>query len=116
MSGPASRARRSVLSVPGSNPRMLEKAQSLQVDEVFFDLEDAVAPDAKDEARRNVVAAARQGDWTGKTVGVRVNDWTTRWTHRDVVDVVSAAGDRIDVLVLPKAESPAHVTALDLLL
>jgi citrate lyase subunit beta/citryl-CoA lyase len=95
---------------------MLEKAQGLDVDEVFFDLEDAVAPDAKEEARRTVVAAAQDGSWTGKTVGVRVNDWTTRWTHRDVVEVVSAAGRRIDTLVLPKAESAHHVAALDLLL
>jgi len=95
---------------------MLEKAQGLDVDEVFFDLEDAVAPDAKESARANVVSAAREGSWTGKTVGVRVNDWTTQWTHRDVVDVVSAAGAHIDVVVLPKAESAAHVSALDLLL
>jgi citrate lyase subunit beta / citryl-CoA lyase len=95
---------------------MLEKAQGLDVDEVFFDLEDAVAPDAKENARGNVVAAARDGDWGDKTVGIRVNDWTTPWTHRDVADVISAAGDRIDVIVLPKAESAAHVTALDLLL
>ena len=95
---------------------MLEKAQGLDVDEVFFDLEDAVAADAKEIARVNVVSAALDGNWSGKTVGVRVNDWTTRWTHRDVMDVVSAAGARIDVLVLPKAESAAHVSALDLLL
>ena len=95
---------------------MLEKAQGLDVDEVFFDLEDAVALDAKESARGNVVSAAREGNWSGKTVGVRVNDWTTQWTHRDVVDVVSAVGDRIDVLVLPKAESAVHVSALDLLL
>jgi citrate lyase subunit beta/citryl-CoA lyase len=95
---------------------MLDKAQGLDVDEVFFDLEDAVASDAKESARGNVVSAARDGDWAGKTVGVRVNDWATRWTHRDVVDVISAAGERIDVIVLPKAESAAHVTALDLLL
>ena len=116
MSGPASRARRSVLSVPGSSVRMLEKAQGLAVDEVFFDLEDAVAPDAKETARSNVVTAAREGNWAGKTVGVRVNDWTTQWTHRDVVDVISAAGAHIDVIVLPKVESAAHVSALDLLL
>ena len=95
---------------------MLEKAQGLAVDEVFFDLEDAVAADAKESARDNVVAAAREGDWSGKLVGLRVNDWTTRWTHRDVIDVVGAAGDRIDSVVLPKAESAHHVTALDLLL
>jgi citrate lyase subunit beta / citryl-CoA lyase len=116
MSGSASRARRTVLSVPGSSTRMLEKAQGLDVDEVFFDLEDAVAPDAKGDARRNVVTAARSGDWAGKTVAVRVNDWTTQWTHRDVIDVISAAGAVIDTVVLPKAESAHHVAALDLLL
>src|SRR5947209_1711627 len=116
MSGSAFRARRTVLSVPGSSPRMMEKAQGLDVDEVFFDLEDAVAVDAKDDARANVIAAARDGVWAGKTVAVRVNDWTTRWTHRDVVEVISGAGARIDTVVLPKAESAHHVAALDLLL
>ena len=95
---------------------MLEKAQGLDADEVFFDLEDAVAPDAKDGARDNVVAALRDGDWSGKTIGVRVNDWTTEWTHRDVVDVVSAVGARVDTLILPKADAAHHVAALDLLL
>jgi citrate lyase subunit beta/citryl-CoA lyase len=95
---------------------MLEKAQGLAVDEVFFDLEDAVAADAKQTARDNVVAAARDGQWSGRSVGVRVNDWTTRWTHRDVIDVVGAVGDRIDTVILPKAESAHHVAALDLLL
>ena len=95
---------------------MLEKAQGLDADEVFLDLEDAVAADAKDGARANIVAALRDGDWSGKTVAVRVNDWTTPWTHRDVIDVVGAVGDRIDTLILPKADSPHHVAALDLLL
>ena len=95
---------------------MLEKAQGLDVDEVFFDLEDAVAPGAKDAARHNVVAAARDGEWSGKTVGVRVNDWSTPWTHRDVIEVIGARGSRVDTVVLPKAESAHHVAALDLLL
>jgi citrate lyase subunit beta/citryl-CoA lyase len=95
---------------------MLDKAQGLDADEVFLDLEDAVAPDVKDAARANVVAALRNGDWRAKTVAVRVNDWTTRWTYRDVVDVVTEAGERLDCLVLPKAESAHHVAALDLLL
>ena len=95
---------------------MLEKAQGLDADEVFLDLEDAVAADAKDDARRNVVAALRDGDWAGKTVAVRVNDWSTSWTHRDVIDVVSSAGARIDTLILPKADTAHHVAALDLLL
>jgi len=95
---------------------MAEKAQKLAVDEVFLDLEDAVAPDAKDSARTLVVDALRTGDWTGKTVAVRVNDWSTTWTHRDVIDIVGAVGDRVDVLVLPKVESARDVAALDLLL
>jgi citrate lyase subunit beta/citryl-CoA lyase len=95
---------------------MLDKAQGLDADEVFLDLEDAVAPEAKDTARDNVVRALREGDWSGKTVAVRVNDWTTPWTHRDVIDVVSAAGDRLDALILPKVETAHHVAAVDLLL
>ena len=95
---------------------MLEKAQGLDVDEVFLDLEDAVAAGAKHEARGAVVAALLDGTWTGKTVAVRVNDWTTPYTFRDVVDVVGAAGARIDCVILPKAESSTHVAALDLLL
>ncbi|MFI7033000.1 HpcH/HpaI aldolase/citrate lyase family protein [Microbispora rosea] len=110
------RARRSCLAVPGSNPRFLEKAQGLAADEVFLDLEDSVAPDAKDEARRNVVAALGQGDWAGKTVVVRVNDLTTRWTYRDVIEVVEGAGDRLDCLMLPKVADASHVAWLDTLL
>ncbi|MBV9293064.1 MAG: CoA ester lyase [Frankiales bacterium] len=110
------RSRRTVLAVPGSSPRMLEKAQGLDADEMFLDLEDAVAPDAKDEARGNVAVALRNGDWGDRTLAVRVNDWSTPWTHRDIVDVVTHAGDRLDCIVLPKVESAHHVAAADLLL
>ncbi|SDG92155.1 citrate lyase subunit beta / citryl-CoA lyase [Sinosporangium album] len=110
------RSRRSCLAVPGSNPRFLEKAQGLPADEVFLDLEDSVAPLAKDEARKNVAAALRGGDWTGKTRVVRVNDVTTRWAYRDVIEVVEGAGDRLDCVMLPKVQSPAQVTWLDTLL
>jgi citrate lyase subunit beta/citryl-CoA lyase len=95
---------------------MLDKAPGLDADEVFLDLEDAVAPDVKDAARANVVAALRDGAWGAKTVAVRVNDWSTAWTHRDVVEVVTQAGARLDCILLPKAESAHHVAALDLLL
>jgi citrate lyase subunit beta/citryl-CoA lyase len=110
------RARRTVLAVPGSNRRMLEKAQGLDADEVFLDLEDAVATDAKDTARQQVVAALREGAWGDRTVAVRVNDWTTPWTTRDIVDVVAQAGAHLDVLLLPKAESAHQVAATDLVL
>ncbi|WP_142261486.1 HpcH/HpaI aldolase/citrate lyase family protein [Thermopolyspora flexuosa] len=110
------RSRRSCLAVPGSNPRFLEKAQGLPADEVFLDLEDSVAPLAKEEARRNVVAALREGDWSGKVRVVRINDATTHWAYRDVIEVVERAGDRIDCLMLPKVEDVAHVAWLDTLL
>ncbi|MFF0867442.1 HpcH/HpaI aldolase/citrate lyase family protein [Nonomuraea sp. NPDC003560] len=110
------RSRRSVLSVPGSNPRFLEKAQTLPADEVFLDLEDSVAPLAKDEARKNVVTALRAGDWTGRTRAVRVNDLTTMWTYRDVIEVVEGAGEFLDCLILPKVQDPTEVVWLDTLL
>ncbi|WP_067178801.1 HpcH/HpaI aldolase/citrate lyase family protein [Microtetraspora niveoalba] len=110
------RARRSCLAVPASNPRFIEKAQGLAADEVFLDLEDAVAPAAKEQARANAVAALRDGDWSGKTIVVRINDVTTPWAYRDVVDVVEGAGDRLDCLLLPKVEDASHVVWLDMLL
>jgi citrate lyase subunit beta / citryl-CoA lyase len=110
------RPRRSCLAVPGSNPRFLEKAQILPADEVFLDLEDACAPLVKDKARRAVVDALNQGDWEGKTVAVRVNDWSTHWTYRDVITVVEGAGGQLDCIILPKVADAGQVTALDLLL
>jgi citrate lyase subunit beta/citryl-CoA lyase len=104
------RARRTCLSVPGSSAKMLAKAPGLPADEVFLDLEDSVAPDAKDEARAAVAAALRAGDWRGKTVGVRVNAVGTTWCYRDIIDVVTAAGQHLDCLLVPKAESAADVT------
>ncbi|MEV0229876.1 CoA ester lyase [Nonomuraea sp. NPDC050786] len=110
------RSRRSVLAVPGSNPRFLEKAQTLPVDEVFLDLEDSVAPMAKEEARTNIVTALREGDWTGKTRVVRVNDLTTQWTYRDVIEVVEGAGQFLDCVMLPKVQDATQVVWLDTLL
>lgn len=110
------RARRSCLAVPGSSPRFLEKAQSLPADQVFLDLEDACAPAAKEDARHAVVRALNEGDWGERTTVVRVNDWTTHWTYRDVITVVEGAGARLDCLMLPKVQDAGQVTALDLLL
>ncbi|NBE95973.1 CoA ester lyase [Nonomuraea sp. KC401] len=110
------RSRRSVLAVPGSNPRFLDKAQTLPVDEVFLDLEDSVAPAAKQEARKNIVTALREGDWSGKTRVVRVNDLTTQWAYRDVIEVVEGAGEFVDCLMLPKVQESTDVVWLDTLL
>src|ERR1700712_3366190 len=92
------RPRRTILSVPGSSAKMIEKAKSLPADEVFLDLEDAVAPDAKAEARAQVAAALAGSGWAGQLRGVRVNDWTTPWTHSDTIEVVSTAGESVDVI------------------
>ena len=110
------RSRRSCLAVPGSSPKMLDKAQGLPTDQVFLDLEDSVAPLAKVEARKNVVAALNDGEWAGKTRVVRVNDWTTTWTYADVIEIVEGAGAQLDCLMLPKVQTAEHIVALDLLL
>ncbi|WP_454791409.1 HpcH/HpaI aldolase/citrate lyase family protein [Mycolicibacterium lutetiense] len=113
------RPRRTCLSVPGSSLKMIEKARSLPADEVFLDLEDAVAPEAKASARTQVAAALADDGWAGQLRGVRVNDWTTPWTYADVIEVVStvaSVGASIDLIVLPKVTEVAHVQALDLLL
>ncbi|MCT2593410.1 CoA ester lyase [Streptomyces sp. N2-109] len=110
------RPRRSCLAVPGSNPRFLEKAQGLPADQVFLDLEDACAPLAKEGARHTIVEALNEGDWGGKTRVVRVNDWTTHWTYRDVITVVEGAGQNLDCVMLPKVQDAQQVHALDLLL
>jgi citrate lyase subunit beta / citryl-CoA lyase len=102
--------------VPGSNPRFLEKAQGLAADEVFLDLEDAVAPLAKQDARHLIVDALNTGDWGSKIRAVRVNDWTTQWTYRDVITVVEGAGVNLDCLMLPKVADAEQVRALDLLI
>ena len=110
------RPRRSCLAVPGSNPRFLEKAKSLPADQVFLDLEDAVAPLAKPAARKNIVAALNEGGWGNRIRVVRVNDVTTHWTYRDVIEVVEGAGANLDCIMLPKVQNAAHVQWLDLLL
>jgi citrate lyase subunit beta/citryl-CoA lyase len=110
------RPRRTILSVPGSSAKMIEKAMTLAADEVFLDLEDAVAPDAKAEARTQVAMALADTGWAGQLRGVRVNDWTTPWTYADTIEVVSTAGASLEVIVLPKVTDLAHIHALDLLL
>ena len=110
------RPRRSCLAVPGSSPRFLEKAKSLAADQVFLDLEDAVAPLVKPAARKNIVAALNEGGWGDRIRVVRVNDITTHWTYRDVIEVVEGAGANLDCIMLPKTQNAAQVQWLDLLL
>ncbi|MGW5573118.1 HpcH/HpaI aldolase/citrate lyase family protein [Nocardia thailandica] len=112
----SAQSRRSVLAVPGSNPKMIAKAKGLPVDEVFLDLEDAVAPAAKAAARATVVAALHEPGWGGQLRVVRVNDWSTPWTYADVITVVEGAGAALDGILLPKVTDAGQVRALDLLL
>jgi citrate lyase subunit beta/citryl-CoA lyase len=95
---------------------MIDKAKGLAADQVFLDLEDACAPLAKPGARKNIVAALNEGGWGDKIRVVRVNDLTTHWTYRDVVEVVEGAGDNLDCIMLPKVQSGAQVQWLDMTL
>ena len=110
------RPRRSCLSVPASSERFIAKARDLPADQVFLDLEDAVAPSAKDTARANAVTALTTGSWRAGIRAVRVNDATTPWAYQDVVALVEGAGAALDVIVLPKVTDPGHIIWLDLLL
>jgi citrate lyase subunit beta/citryl-CoA lyase len=110
------RPRRSNLAVPGSSVKMLEKAKGLAADQVFMDLEDAVAPMAKADARKNIVAALNEGGYENKIRAVRVNDWTTEWTFTDVLEIVGGAGANLDCIMLPKVQTAEQIVALDLLL
>ena len=96
------RPRRSVLYLPGSNPRALEKARTLPADGLILDLEDAVAPDAKDAARERVCAAVRAGGYGAREVVIRVNGLMTPWGHADLVAAAEAGADAV---LIPKVES-----------
>ena len=107
------RARRSCLSVPGSSPKMLGKAPGLPADQVFMDLEDSVAPLAKEEARGNVIDALKNNDWGDKTVVVRINSIDTQWAADDLKTVVEAAGQYIDCIMVPKVQHAHEVMFVD---
>ena len=110
------RPHRSELAVPGTNGRAMAKAPGLGADVVFLDLEDAVAPDDKQAARANVIEALLGQDWTRCAVSVRVNGLDTHWCYRDVVDVVEAAGDVLDTVLVPKVGSASDVAFVGTLL
>jgi malyl-CoA/(S)-citramalyl-CoA lyase len=109
------RLNRSELAVPGSRPELFEKAAKSAVDVLFLDLEDAVAPDDKERARRNIVQALNEIDFGKKTVSVRINGLDTHYMYRDVVDVIEQGGDRLDLIMIPKVGTAADVYAVDML-
>ena len=112
------RLHRSELAVPGSRPELFEKAAASRADYVFLDLEDAVAPNDKEAARRNVIEALGDIDWRGanKTVSVRINGLDTHYMYRDLIDVVEQAGARLDTILIPKVGMPGDVYTVDALL
>jgi malyl-CoA/(S)-citramalyl-CoA lyase len=109
------RLNRSELAVPGSQPQLFEKAARSAADIVFLDLEDAVAPDDKVQARKNVIAAVGDLDWGQKTLSVRINGLDTHFMYRDVVDLLEQASERLDLIMIPKVGTAADVYALDML-
>ena len=109
-----SRLHRSELAVPGSNTALFEKASKSPADIVFLDVEDAVAPDEKAQARKNIIQALNEIDWGWKTMMMRINGLDTHYMYRDVVDVVEAC-PRLDMILIPKVGVAADVYAVDML-
>jgi len=109
------RLHRSELAVPGSQPKFFEKAAQSDADVVFLDLEDAVAPDDKPQARKNIIEALNDIDWGNKTMTVRINGLDTHFMYRDVVDVVEQAGARLDLIMIPKCGTAGDIYAVDMM-
>lgn len=109
------RLNRSELAVPGSAPELFAKAADSEADVIFLDLEDAVAPDEKNDARSNIIETLNQPLWKNKTLSVRINGLDTHYMYRDVVDVVEQAGERLDLIMIPKVGTAADVYAVDMM-
>ncbi len=109
------RVQRCELAVPGSNPGMFEKAMKSGVDFIFLDLEDAVAPDDKLQARKNIIEAINDLDWEGHgvTISVRINGLDTQYMVRDVVDLLEQCGDKLKTILIPKVGVYADVYMVD---
>jgi malyl-CoA/(S)-citramalyl-CoA lyase len=109
------RLNRSELAVPGSNVQMIEKAAKSSADVVFLDMEDAVAPSDKEQARKNIIEALNDIDWGKKTMSIRINGLDTHYMYRDIVDVVEQAGSRLDLIMIPKVGTASDVYAIDMM-
>ena len=109
------RLNRSELAVPGSNPGLFVKAAKSNVDVIFLDLEDAVAPDEKEQARKNIIEGLNDIDWNTKTMSVRINGLDTHFMYRDVVDLIEKAPGKLDLIMIPKVGTISDVYAVDML-
>jgi len=112
------RLQRSELAVPGSSPKMFEKALNSNADYIFLDLEDAVSPNDKLSARENIIRALNEINWRerGKTISVRINSLDTHYMYRDVVDIMEHVGDKVDTILVPKVGTDSDVYMVDCLL
>lgn len=116
MTNKPKRLRRCQLAVPGSSMKMMTKAASLDVDHVFLDLEDAVAPDAKIGARDQIVEVLNTLDWGNRIRCVRINDLGTQYAYEDIITVVEGAGENLDTILVPKVTSACDVRFVETLL
>ena len=107
------RLRRSIISVPANSEKMLGKAPGLAADVVMLDLEDSVPVDQKERARSMAAECLKSGNWGAQVRSVRINDMSTPFAYRDLIEVVEAAGDCIDTIVVPKVNDPAEIKAID---
>ncbi|MDB6176049.1 L-malyl-CoA/beta-methylmalyl-CoA lyase [Paracoccus sp. Z330] len=112
---PPARLNRCQLFGPGSRDGLFEKMAGSAADVINIDLEDSVAPDDKDKARRNTIAAINDVDWGDKTLSVRINGLDTPFWYRDVVDLLEQAGERLDQIMIPKAGNASDIYAVDAL-
>jgi len=112
------RLQRSELAVPGSSPKMFEKALNSNADYIFLDLEDAVSPNDKLSARDNIIKALNEINRRakGKTISVRINSLDTHYMYRDIVDIMEQAGDKVDTILIPKVGTSSDVYMVDCLL
>jgi len=108
--------RRTQLAVPASDPKMMATAAESDADEVFLDLEDSVAPNAKVEARETLIEAAREHDWSDTILSFRMNGIDTEWWYDDVIEVVGRAGEYVDDIVVPMVSGPSDVHTVENLL
>jgi citrate lyase subunit beta/citryl-CoA lyase len=108
--------RRSELATPATNERMFARAAASGADLVFLDLEDAVAPAFREEARGKAVRALNEIDWGATTRAVRINGIDTRWAYGDVIEIVSGARENVDTLIVPKVTAARDVWWVDVLL
>ena len=116
MSERPKRARRCQLSVPGSSEKMMTKAAALAVDHIFLDLEDAVAPAEKPSARGKIVEALNNLDFGNSVRCVRINDIETPWAYKDIIEVVTGAGENLDTIMIPKVKHAHEVKWVDILI